>query len=304
LLVTRLRLPPYIKGNNGIKEPSREALCMLLARLAHPKRLADLHLEFGWKPERTSRIAKESRRFIYKRWKHLLHFDAERLTPRKLREYSNVINAKGVPLRNCWGFVDGTVRPIARPTKKQRTTFNGHKRTHALKYHAVVTPDGIIAHLFGPVEGRRHDKYLWNESKIMDQLTEHAFDEEGQPMQIYGDPAYGLNRHLISPYQGARVNDRQRLFNKRMSRVRIVVEWVFKEITQQFAYLSWKREQKVFQKALGEEYAVGVLLHNAHVCLHRPQIPQFFERENGHVVRPFDDGALFHPPSLEEYFHG
>jgi hypothetical protein len=31
--------------------------------------------------------------------------------------------------------------------------------------------------------------------------------------------------------------------------VRIVVEWVFKEITQQFAYLSWKREHKVFLKA-------------------------------------------------------
>jgi hypothetical protein len=76
------------------------------------------------------------------------------------------------------------------------------------------------------------------------------------------------------------------------------VEWVFKEITQQFAYLSWKREQKVFLKALGEEYSVGVLLHNAHVCLHHPQIPQFFERENGHLVRPFDDGALFHPPGL------
>jgi hypothetical protein len=52
--------------------------------------------------------------------------------------------------------------------------------------------------------------------------------------------------------------------------LRIVVEWVFKEITQQFAYLSWKREQKVFLKALGEEYSVGVLLHNARVCLHHP----------------------------------
>jgi hypothetical protein len=72
----------------------------------------------------------------------------------------------------------------------------------------------------------------------MDQLTKYAFDEEEQPMQLYGNPAYGLNLHLISPYQGARVNDRQRLFNKRMSRLCIVVEHVFKEISQQFAYLS------------------------------------------------------------------
>ncbi|KAA8906389.1 hypothetical protein FN846DRAFT_753117, partial [Sphaerosporella brunnea] len=110
LLTVQLRLPEYIKGNNGIKEPRRDALCMLLARLAHPKRLADLHFEFGWQPERVSRIAKELRNIIHAKWKHLLHFDAERLTPQKLREYANVVAAKGVPLQNCWGFVDGTIR--------------------------------------------------------------------------------------------------------------------------------------------------------------------------------------------------
>ncbi|KAA8892557.1 hypothetical protein FN846DRAFT_789121 [Sphaerosporella brunnea] len=88
-----------------------------------------------------------------------------------------------------------------------------------------------------------------------------------------------------------------------MSRVRIVVEWVFKEVTQQFAYLSWKRGQKVFLQPVEKEYTVGVLLHNVHVCLHCPQIPQYFEQQNGHVVRPFDGGVLFGPPTLSEYLH-
>ncbi|KAA8914807.1 hypothetical protein FN846DRAFT_756144, partial [Sphaerosporella brunnea] len=132
---------------------------MLLVRLAHPKRLADLHLEFGWRPELVSRIAKE----VIEKHGHLVNFlpNILRVTPNQTSEGLNefVRYAKGVPLKNCWSFVE-TIRPIAQPTKRQRTTFNGHKRVHTLKCHAVVTPDGIVAHLFGPVERRRHDKYL------------------------------------------------------------------------------------------------------------------------------------------------
>ena len=35
--------------------------------------------------------------------------------------------------------------------------YNGHKRLHALKYQSVTTPSGMIANLFGLVEGKRHD---------------------------------------------------------------------------------------------------------------------------------------------------
>ena len=53
------------------------------------------------------------------------------------------------------GFIDGTVRACSRPQISQRMLYNGHKRHHALKYHAVSTPNGLIANLFGPVEGKR-----------------------------------------------------------------------------------------------------------------------------------------------------
>ena len=36
--------------------------------------------------------------------------------------------------------------------------YKGHiKRVYALKYQSIVTPDGLIAHLYGPIEGRRED---------------------------------------------------------------------------------------------------------------------------------------------------
>ena len=73
------------------------------------------------------------------------------LHPAALQAYADSIHRKGAALENCFGFIDGTVRPIARPGKDQRVLYNGHKRVHALKFQAVAIPNGLIAHLFGPV---------------------------------------------------------------------------------------------------------------------------------------------------------
>ena len=48
-------------------------------------------------------------------------------------------------------FVDGTVRPIARPDEHQRILYNGHKLVHAFKFHSVALPHGKIGNLFGQV---------------------------------------------------------------------------------------------------------------------------------------------------------
>ena len=52
-----------------------------------------------------------------------------------------------------------------------REVVNGHKRTRTLKYKSVVLPNGIIANMFGPAEGRRHDAALLAESCIMDEIS-------------------------------------------------------------------------------------------------------------------------------------
>lgn len=52
--------------------------------------------------------------------------------------FARAIFDKGSPLRDCWGFTDGTARPIFRPifrpVKNQRIMFSSHKRTHCLKF--------------------------------------------------------------------------------------------------------------------------------------------------------------------------
>ncbi|KAH0606104.1 uncharacterized protein H6S33_003765 [Morchella sextelata] len=148
-LATCLKIPDKIQSDNFIFEDKITALCMLLAQLACPNHLSDLHLKFGRKPERVSRTVNTLLRFIYDTWKHLLVFDFQRLTPQKLYLFTRVIQATDAP---------------------------------------------------------------------------YAKAPDGTSLQIYGDPAYGISEHLITPFQGAAITEDEQLWNRSMSKVRIVVE--------------------------------------------------------------------------------
>ena len=90
---------------------------------------------------------------------HLYQIRGHRLTqwndtilhPQALEQYAEAIHDKGAPLQNCFGFIDGTVRPISRPRDNQRRVYNGHKCVHALQFQSVMIPDGLIAKMYGPV---------------------------------------------------------------------------------------------------------------------------------------------------------
>ena len=57
--------------------------------------------------------------FIYDRWGFLLtSMNQPWLSPDNLQMFANTFYQRGSPLENCWGFVDGTVRPICRPGEK------------------------------------------------------------------------------------------------------------------------------------------------------------------------------------------
>ncbi|RPA89084.1 hypothetical protein L873DRAFT_1894669 [Choiromyces venosus 120613-1] len=302
-LVEVLQLPNPIRANNRITEDRRTALCMLLARLAYPNHLCDLALKFGWPVERVSHISTATQTIIHDQWEHLLCWDAARLTPDRLVKYAHAIEQKGAPIGTVWGFIDGMIRGIARPTYHQCTCYNGWKRKHCLKYHGIVTPDGLISHLFGPVDGRRNDAFLWQESNLPNILERNAYAPNGTPLQVYGDPAYSINSFILSPYQGARLTNDQKQWNRSMSRLRIVAEWAFKEIVNTFGFLDFVKNQKHLLQPVGVQFRVAVLLHNAHVCLHKPQVTQYLNIENVNIVEGLMEDELLEPPLLSEYFH-
>ena len=73
------------------------------------------------------------------------------MNPPPLQMYADCIHQHGASLDNCFGFIDGTVRLIAKPGTNQRILYSGHKWVHSLKFQALVIPNGLIAHLYGPV---------------------------------------------------------------------------------------------------------------------------------------------------------
>ncbi|KIJ31630.1 hypothetical protein M422DRAFT_98767, partial [Sphaerobolus stellatus SS14] len=262
------------------------ALCMLLRRLAFPSRLADVEMQFGWERSRFSRITHLTARFLWQRWKHLLRFDPTRLTREKLTNFAKAFKSKGAPLHCVAALIDGTLQKNARPVRNQRLVYNGWKRMHCLKYHAVVSPDGLVIHVYGLVDGRRHDETVYKESGLSAILDKHFWTPDGNPLFIYGDPAYTVSAHIMSPFKGPVITPEEQAFNSAMSRVREPVEWLFKEVTQQFTLLDFSGSQKILLTPCGLFYLVAILLCNAHTILHHPQIPQYFACP---------------PPSLHEY---
>lgn len=180
-----------------------DALCIFLRRLAYPNRLSDCMRIFGRSVDELSRISNHVMHFLYDHFHHLMtSFNRRHLTPQALENFADAVVRKGGALPDTWGFIDGTVRPIARPSRHQRQVYNGHKRVHALKFQSVVTPDGIISHLSGPWPGRRHDSWMLGMSGLYPQLELWSHGVDGRPMHLYGDPAYGLTLYIMSPVKG------------------------------------------------------------------------------------------------------
>jgi len=130
-----------------------EGLCILLRRLSYPCRYGDMIQRFAKPVPILSMVTNQLLDHVYNHHAHrITQWNHNILSPVKLQTYIDAIASKGSPLANCFGFIDGTVRPITHPGANQRTVYNGHKRVHALKFQSVALPNGpIIGNLYGPV---------------------------------------------------------------------------------------------------------------------------------------------------------
>ena len=283
-----MRVPEEIFTYNRVKVDGIEALCIFLRRFAYPCRYSDIMPRFGRPIPQLSMISNQLMNHVYDNYRNLLqNLNQQWLAPNHLQAFANSIYDKGAPLDNCWGFVDGTVQPICRPNKNQRVVYNGHKRVHGIKFQSVVAPNGMIASLAGPYEGRKHDSGMLNESGLLQQLQRHSYDSNGNSLCIYGDPAYPLRLQLQAPFRGPALTQNQKLYNKAMSKVRIAVEWVFGDITNYFAFLDFKKDLKIGLSAVGKMYISCAVLRNAHTCLYKSTTSDYFNID---------------PPTLQQYF--
>ena len=122
-LADALGLPESFVCHQRTRADKIEGLCMVLKRLAYPCRYSDLIHRFGRAVPELSMITNAVEEFIYQNHHHrLTQWNATLLSPRKLQQYADAVAVKGSPLKNCFGFIDGTARPISRPVENQKNS--------------------------------------------------------------------------------------------------------------------------------------------------------------------------------------
>lgn len=136
-------------------------------------------------------------------------------------------------------------------------------------------------------EGRKHDSGMLADSGLLPLLERHGHSPAGQPMCVYGDPAYPLRVHLQAPFRNAVLTPQMEAYNTCMSKVRTSVEWLFGEIANSFKFLDFKKNLKIELSSVGKLYVVSAILRNALTCLYGNQASEYFDLD---------------PPNLNDYF--
>lgn len=288
-LVCSLGIPLEVRMPQSFSVSGIEGLCILLRRLSYPNRYSDLESMFGLSRESLSIVSNEIMNIVITNKGHLLNnlVNINFLNQERLRNYAISVANKGAPLVNCWGFIDGTCRAVCRPKRDQEEYFSGHKRHHCVKYQSVLCPDGIVVSLKGPYTGRRHDAGILRESNLYEELEQVASFNDNEKYCLYGDCAYPIRELLLCPFPAGRgLTPEQQLFNASMSRVRQAVEWGFGKIAAEFAFVDFKKNQKILLQNIGNMYKTAAILSNCHTCLYGCQTSTYFETN---------------PPNLDEY---
>jgi nuclease HARBI1 len=227
-----------------------EALCVLLSRLAMPSRVEYLEQRFFRCKAAITEIFYEALECFLQWAGPLVSFFQTEFLRSRAEYYSTKIAEKTEnATQHCVGFINGTLVEIARSRAMlQRATYSGHKRRPGVKWQVVTTPDGMLFHIFGPYEGRRHDMHLYAESGLDNILGENLLID-GVQNYIFRDSGYMLRPYLMTPYEGANLDANELLFHKRMSKARVSVEWArvsvewaFKDIKKYFSHIAFPRK--------------------------------------------------------------
>ena len=135
-----------------------------------------------------------------------------------MKEFSDVV-----------AIVDATEQATQRPkdNKEQKKYYSGKKKHHTLKNQIIVTPEGEIIQVSKTEPGSKSDKKIFDESELGDMDDEDAY---------MGDKGYQGIQHdhnAVLPDKkpkGKELSLEQKARNKRISKVRIVVEHTFGKV--------------------------------------------------------------------------
>jgi hypothetical protein len=125
-------------------------------------------------------------------------------------------------------IIDATEQPVQRPKKGQKKYYSGKKKRHTVKTQYVIGPDGKICSVSRTYPGKTHDFSIYKDQKNRDRF-------HGVPKKA--DSGYqGISRYDAAaeiPFKkpkNGELTDEQRIHNHKLSKKRIKVENVIREM--------------------------------------------------------------------------
>lgn len=163
----------------------------------------------------------------------------------------------------------------------QEAFYNGWKSVHGLKHQTVDIAHGMTIDIFGPTSLRRNDLVLLRESDVNGRLSEvlkyEKVDANDVQYIIFGDSAYRKQSHISSYLQAEEEIENYQVWNQRLKKVRISIEWNYGYTATLFKYLSNHDKLKIMESnTVSKVYTVATLLRNLHVGYYGSQSSNYF----------------------------
>ena len=165
--------------------------------------------------------------------------------------------------------------------------YSGWKKIHGLKYQTVDLPNGMNAHVYGPLSCRRNDLLCLGRSNLNEKLHELRRYRLIQ-YKVYGDSAYIplTLSHVRARHSNAVNTPRERLENESMSSCRESIEWNYNDLKQYWKFIDFKKNLKLMDMPVVPITLCAMILRNAHTTMNGNTTSSYFECE---------------PPSLVEW---
>lgn len=178
----------------------------MMRKLAFPVRWLNMEYMFGMRFSALCDVYWEVVKSPIEKQRHLLTTFRQSLVHDPAAKCARAAKEVGLPLSNCFGFIDYTKVQMYRPEgsgRDQRACYSGHKRFHCLVYQTITTSDGLISNMYGPEVGRQHDLTLYRKSGLNRALQE-ALLIDGIQYCMYGDAAHMLKAWLQLRFRSER----------------------------------------------------------------------------------------------------
>jgi nuclease HARBI1 len=120
--------------------------------------------------------------------------------------------------------------------------------------------NGLVVQMYGPLEGRRHDSFMLEDSVVVEDMARHA------GYHLYGDQGYPVRGWLITPFANVRRTPEQLRYNRDLSRTRIAVEWSFGWIAGYWKFISLVDNMKVFKSPIGAMFVIAAFFTKGISC--------------------------------------